>query len=112
MSVMDYRDRPPWRRRYPVRIYFIPVGALVLGAIYLWHVLTGGAGVTCDFRDPSCLAKAIGAASQKAGDGTTQFSSCAQTVFPTYICTVGFYGGNIATYTVTVSTDGTSWHTT
>jgi hypothetical protein len=98
-------------RRGRAGFIFIPVLALTLLGIYLWHVLTGGGNVTCDFRDTGCLAKAIGAASQQHGYGTTEFSSCAQTIFPDYICTVTTHGGNITTYNVTVATDGSSWHT-
>jgi hypothetical protein len=99
-----------WYRRR-VRFFFIPVGAII--ALTLFLVRSCGPGnVTGDYRDPAVLARAIEAAAQQAGDGTPDFSSCAQTVFPDYVCTVGFYGGTIATYQVEVATDGSWWHTT
>jgi hypothetical protein len=102
----------PYKRRYRIRIFFIPVGLFVILGIYLWHHFTGAIGVTCDFRDSGCLARAISAAAQKAGDGTVESSSCVQLAFPDYTCSVLFYSGNIATYQVEVATDGSWWHTT
>jgi len=102
----------PRTRRYRVRFFFIPVGAIVALTLFVVRSCAGPGNVTGDFRDPAVLARAISAAAQKAGDGTPDFSSCAQTVFPDYVCTVGFYGGTVATYQVQVATDGSWWHTT
>ena len=96
--------------RYRVRFVFIPVGAIVFLTVFLVRACWGPANVTGDYRDPSVLARAISAAAQKAGDGTPDCSSCAQVVFPGYVCTVGLYGGTVATYQATVATDGSSWH--
>jgi hypothetical protein len=98
--------------RFRVRFVLIPVGAIVFLTIFLVRACGGPANVTGDYRDPAVLARAISAAAQQAGDGVPDFSTCAQTVFPDYVCTVGFYGGTVATYQVTVATDGRSWHTT
>jgi hypothetical protein len=111
MQQQTYGQRPGVRR-YRVRFFIIPVGLIVFLAVYLWHVLTGGGNVTGDYRDPAVLARAIGAAAQKAGDGTVLSSSCVQTIFPDYTCSVAFYNGTIATYQVQVATDGSWWHTT
>jgi hypothetical protein len=100
------------RPRYRFRFFFIPVGAIVFLVIYLVHLLTGARNVTGDYRDPAVLARAISAAAQKAGDGTPVSSSCAQTVFPDYVCTVVFYDGTVATYQVQVAVNGSWWHTT
>jgi hypothetical protein len=102
----------PLRRHYRIRFFFIPVGAIVVLAVYLVHYFTGSVGVTGDFRDPAVLARAISAAAQKAGDGTAISSSCVQTAFPDYVCSIAFYNGTIATYNVQVATDGSWWHTT
>jgi hypothetical protein len=112
MTWQEPPRRPPFARRYRIRFFILPVGLIVAFGIYLAHLLTGAQTVTGDFRDPAVLARAIESAAQKAGDGTADFSSCVQTVFPSYVCTVGFYGGSIATYNVTVATDGSWWHTT
>jgi hypothetical protein len=98
-------------RPYRVRFFIIPAGLIVFAAIYLVHLLTGGVGVTGDFRDPAVLARAISAAAQKAGDGTVQSAACVQTIFPDYVCSLDFYNGTIANYTVQVATDGSWWHT-
>jgi hypothetical protein len=100
------------RYRYRVRFFFIPVGAIVFGAIFLVRSCIVPAPVSGDFRDPAVLSRAIEVAAQRAGDGTPISSSCVQTVFPDYVCSVAFYGGNIATYNVQVATDGSWWHTT
>lgn len=64
-----------------------------------------------DFRDPAVLSRAIATAAQNAGDGIWDASACAQTIFPRYVCSVRFDGGYTATYDISVSIDGTSWHT-
>jgi hypothetical protein len=76
--------------RYRVRFVFMPTGAIVFLTIFLVRACVGPANVTGDDRDPAVLARAISAAAQKAGDGTPGCWSCAQTVFPGYVCTVGF----------------------
>jgi hypothetical protein len=96
---------------YRRRFIFIPVGAIVLLTLFLVRSCIVPANVTGDYRDPAVLARAIEVAAQKAGDGTPISSSCAQTVFPDYVCSIAFYGGTVATYQVQVATDGSWWHT-
>lgn len=102
-------NQPP-RRRYRVRFFVLPVGLIVFGGIYLWHVYEGHQTVSCDFRDTACLARAVAQGAQRNGDGTPFAEGCAQTVFPDYDCWVDFYGGTSAVYTVTVATNGSSWY--
>jgi hypothetical protein len=102
----------PYRRRR-VRIVFVPVGAIVLGVIALVHACSGPPGpVSGDFRDPAVLARAVSAAVQEKGDGSVITSYCVQTAFPDYVCSVAFTGGAVATYNVTVASDGSSWEAT
>jgi len=98
-------------RRYRVRFFFVPVGAIIFAAVFLVRSCIVPAPVTGDFRDPAVLSRAVEVAAQRAGDGTPISASCVETVFPDYVCSVAFYGGNIATYNVQVATDGSSWQT-
>lgn len=100
------------RRRYRIRFFFIPVGAIVALTLFLVRSCEGAQTVTGDYRDPAVLARALSAALQQKGDGTSISSSCVQTVFPDYVCSVAFYNGTVATYNVEVATDGSWWHTT
>lgn len=100
--------RPP--RRYRTRFFVVPVGLLVFGAIYLWHLYASTRTVTGDFLDPSVLARAVAQGAQRNGDGTPFAEGCVQTVFLDYACWVDFYGGVIGNYTVTVAVNGSSWY--
>ena len=97
-------------RRYRIRFFFVPVGLVVLGAVYLVRACDSGATVSCDFRDTACLARAVAQGAQRNHDGTPYAENCVQLAFPNYVCTVNFYGGTIGNYNVTVATDGSSWY--
>ena len=66
--------RPP--RRYRTRFFVVPVGLLVFGAIYLWHLYASTRTVTGDFLDPSVLARAVAQGAQRNGDGTPFAEGC------------------------------------
>jgi len=84
------------------------VGLIVIVAVALARSCEGP--VTGDYRDTAVLARAVEQGAQKHGDGTPISASCVQLAFPNYFCTVGFLGGTIGNYNVTVATDGSSWY--
>jgi hypothetical protein len=96
-------------RRYRIRFYFfVPAG--IAAAVVVGVVRSCSGPVTGDYRDPAVLARAVEQGAQQHGDGTPLSASCAQMVFPQYLCTVAFIGGTVATYNVTVASDGSWWH--
>jgi len=99
-------------RRSRTGFIFIPVGAIVLLTLFLVHSCESDQTVTGDFRDPAVLARALTAAVEQNGDGSVISTSCAQTIFPDYVCSVAFYNGTVATYQIQVATDGSWWHST
>ena len=102
--------QPAPRRRYRVRFFFIPVGAIALLTVFLVRSCDSGPTVTGDYRDTAVLARAVAQGAQRHGDGTPFAENCVQLIFPNYFCTVDFYGGAIGNYQVSVAADGSSWY--
>lgn len=108
-----YQQRGTWQWwlwHHKIRLTVLLLLLLRLGWWWWPHIFPQN--VTGDYRDPAVLARAIESAAEKAGDGAVLSANCLELTFPDYACSIAFVGGNVATYNVTVASDGSWWHTT
>lgn len=93
--------RKSWIRRHK----FLAIGAGALVLIVLAVVpLPFAARAHADYNDPGQLAQAL-----KAQEHGAVSADCVHTAGPRYDCAVGFPGGSLGSYTVTVSADGSHY---
>lgn len=94
-------NRKSWIRRHKF-LSALGAGALVLIVLAVIPLPFPGTAHS-DYRDPGQLARAIEAQEHAAS------ADCAQLPDKTYTCSVGFTGGAIGTYHVTVNADGSTY---
>lgn len=99
-----------WLWHHKIRLTVLIV-VLIWQALFWWPRLFPQT-VTGDFRDPAVLSRALQSAIEKAGDGPVLSSDCVELQDFSYVCSVAFVGGNVATYDITVASDGSSWQAT
>lgn len=97
-------DRRPkwwtWRRKFLA--FLCVIGAALVAVAVVPRAIAASA--THNYNDPGQLAQAV-----KAHEPGAVSSACAHLAGGRYSCAVGFPGGSIGSYTVTVAADGSSW---